>query len=215
MFSIPSCFFVVCKYTPRKIKVVDVVPDNSNETAIDNTVQQLQIDTNQQVEDNEIQSVQIKEDVEQTIETDHKTGNITEEQQIEKVPTTEVRTNELHECNKCGKFMTLKTLEYTHENTCSVKEPPPEPEKPTPKPKGRPKNEIVVEKLPPVKEEREVQDNKEVQVFAPEPRKSFEEMRKDRLRERVHQRTQRISNLFYRHFEYIKICFINDMIYKS
>jgi hypothetical protein len=45
-----------------------------------------------------------------------------------------------------------------------------------------------------------VQDNKEVQVFAPEPRKSFEEMRKDRLRERVQQRTQRISNLFLQAF---------------
>jgi hypothetical protein len=134
---------------PRKIKVVDVVPYNSNETAIDNTVQQLQIDTNQQVE-------QIKEDVEKTIET----GNITEGPQIEKVPTTRVRTTELHECNKCGKFMTLKTLKYTHENTCSVKEPPPEPEKPTPKPKGRPKKEIVVEKLPPIEDEKEVQEKK-------------------------------------------------------
>ena len=35
---------------PRQIKVVDVVPYNSNATDIDNTVQQLQIDTNQQVE---------------------------------------------------------------------------------------------------------------------------------------------------------------------
>ena len=93
--------------------------------------------------------------------------------------------------------MTLKTLKYTHENTCSVKEPAPEPKKPTPKPKGRPKKEIVVENhetLPPVEQ------NKEAQVFAPEPRKSFEELRKDRLRERVQQRTQRISNLFLQAF---------------
>ena len=45
---------------PRKIKVFNVVPDNSNETAIDNTVPQLQRDTNQQVE-------QIKEDVEKQL----------------------------------------------------------------------------------------------------------------------------------------------------
>ena len=53
-------FFVIYKNTPRNIKVLDVVPDNSNETPIDNTVQQLQIDTNQQVE-------QIKEDREKQL----------------------------------------------------------------------------------------------------------------------------------------------------
>ena len=42
---------------PRKIKVVEVVPDNSTETAIDDTVQPLQIDTDQAVEP-------IKEDIE-------------------------------------------------------------------------------------------------------------------------------------------------------
>ena len=116
---------------PHEIKVVDVVPDNSAETAIDNTVQQLQIDTDQPVEP-------IKEDIEKTIEP----VDIKEEQQIAILPTTTVRTNELHSCSKCGKFMTLKTLKYTHENTRSVgriPEPPPEPEKPTPKTKGRPK----------------------------------------------------------------------------
>ena len=105
---------------PREIKVVDVVPDSSIEKAIDNTVQQLQIDTDQPVEP-------IKEDIEKPIET----INIKEEQQIAIVPTTKVRTNELHACSKCGKFMTLKTLKYTHGNTCSVgriPEPPPEPE---------------------------------------------------------------------------------------
>ena len=53
--------------------------------------------------------------------------------------------------------MTLKTLKYTHENTRSVgriPEPPPEPEKPTPKTKGRPKKEIVVNKLPQIQEEK-------------------------------------------------------------
>ena len=42
---------------PRKIKVVDVVPDNSTEADIDDTVQPLQIDTDQPVEP-------IKEDIE-------------------------------------------------------------------------------------------------------------------------------------------------------
>ena len=99
--------------------------------------------------------------------------------------------------------MTLKTLKYTHENTCSVgriPEPPPEPEKPTPKTKGRPKKEIVLNILPKIQEEKQVEEKQEVQVFAPEPRQSFETIRNERLRERVQQRTQRISNLFSQAF---------------
>ena len=74
---------------PRKVKVVDIVPDN-NETVIDNTVQQLepipeenqQTDTKEQVEDNETQSDPVKEDIEKPTETDTKTEDIIEEQDI-------------------------------------------------------------------------------------------------------------------------------------
>ena len=45
---------------PRKIKVVDVVPDNSNEAAIDDTVQPLHIDTDQPFEP-------FKEEIEQIL----------------------------------------------------------------------------------------------------------------------------------------------------
>ena len=55
---------------------------------IDDTVQPLQIDTDQPVEP-------IKEDIEKTIET----VDIKEEQQIAILHTTKVRTNELHSCN--------------------------------------------------------------------------------------------------------------------
>ena len=73
---------------PRKIKVVDVLP----ETDIDDTVQQLDMDNDKPVEP-------IEEDIEKTIET----VNIKEDQHIAIVPTTKVRTNELHACGKCGK----------------------------------------------------------------------------------------------------------------
>ena len=79
-------------------------------------------------------------------------------------------------------------MKYTNENTCSVgriPEPPPEPEKPTPKTKGRPETEIVVNKRPQMQEEKEVGEKKEVQVFAPEPRQSFEAIRNERFREQV------------------------------
>ena len=66
--------------------------------------------------------------------------------------------------------------------------------------KGVLKTKIVVNKLPKKQEEKEVEEKKEVQVFAPEPRQSFETIRNERLRERVQQRTQRISNLFLQAF---------------
>ena len=190
---------------PRKVKVVDVVPDN-NDTNTDNTVHELepnpeenqQTDTKEQVEDNETQIEPVKEDVEKPTETDTKTevSGTAEEQDIEDLPKTKVRTNELHECPKCGKFMTLKTLKYTHEKTCGVYQPPPKPPKPKPKPKGRPKKQIVVEKI----EEQPVEQKKEVQVLAPEPVKSFEDMRRERLRQRVQQRTEKMHNLFLQAF---------------
>ena len=59
---------------PRKIKVVDVVPEN-NETIIDNTVHELepipeeneQTNTQEHVENNETQSDPVKEDFEKPI----------------------------------------------------------------------------------------------------------------------------------------------------
>ena len=72
---------------PRKVKVVDVVPDN-NDTNTDNTVHELepipeenqQTDTKEQVQDNETQSDPVKEDT--------NTKDIIEEQDIEEIPKT-------------------------------------------------------------------------------------------------------------------------------
>ena len=202
---------------PRKVKVVDVVPDN-NDTNTDNAVHELepireenqQTDTKEQVEDNETQSEirgaqstpirrgtdapssPVKENIEKPTETDTKTEDIVEED----VPKTKVRTNELHECPKCHKFMTLKTLKYTHEKTCGVYQPPPPKPKPKAKPKGRPKKQIVVEKI----EEQPVEQKKEAPEFTPEPVKSFEDMRRERLRQRVQQRNEKMHNLFLQAF---------------
>ena len=198
---------------PRKIKVVDVVSDNSNETVVDNTAQQLEpitennekTDTVEATTNDEVQSTETKEEVKPTVEVDKPV------EEVNKAPATKVRTNELHECLKCGKFMTLKTLKYTHEKTCGiVREPPPKTEKPAPKPRGRPKKENT----PAEAEEVEVEETpapepapqppkpapKPLPVLTPQPKKTFEEMRRERLRERVQQRTQRISNLFLQAF---------------
>jgi hypothetical protein len=192
---------------PRKIKVVDVVPDNDYETAIDSEVQQLELvqENNEQTDtidtpkNDEIQSV------EQTAEID---------KPVDEVPKTKIKTNELHECPKCGKFMTLKTLKYTHEKTCCIEKPEkPKKEKPEPKPRGRPKKESVQAEA----EDVEVEETqppepvprphkplpqllKPVPTSTPGPTKSFEEMRRERLRERVALRSERIQKLFSQAF---------------
>ena len=202
---------------PRKIKVVDVVPDNGYETAIDSEVQQLELvqENNEQTDtidtpkNDEIQSVEIKEGVEQTAEID---------KPVDEVPKTKIKTNELHECPKCGKFMTLKTLKYTHEKTCGiVREPPPKKEKPAPKPRGRPKKESVQVEAEDVEAEETQPPEpvpkvyfkphqplpqllKPVPTSTPGPTKTFEEMRRERLRERVALRSERIQKLFSQAF---------------
>ncbi len=216
---------------PRKIKVVDVVSDNSNETVVDNTVQQLEpIPENNEKTDtveamrgaestpirrgddaspcdapssattnDEVQSTETKEEVKPTVEVDKPTEEVSEA--VEELPKTKVRTNELHECPKCGKYVTLKSLKYTHQLTCGTEKPEKtKKEKPTPKPKGRPKKEITYAEAEEVEVEEPAEKSKPLPIITPQPIKSFEEMRRERLRERVQQRTQRISNLFLQAF---------------
>ena len=188
---------------PKKIKVVDVV---NNET-IDSTVEQPIIEKQEQINttvettpitDNETESTEIKEEDKPTAEDYTPIKEVNEKQKINDTDkTTKTRTQELHECPKCHKFMTLKTLKYVHQNTCPVKDPP------KPKAKGRPKK-IKYEK-PPNTPEESAQDTfipqpKQPPILNQTPVKSFEEMRKDRLIERVNKRKERISNLFLQAF---------------
>ena len=194
---------------PRKIKVVDVVDSDNNEAVGESAQQPELVQENNEQTDTvdaptnvEIQSAETKEEVKQTAETD---------KHVEEVGKTKVRTNELHECPKCGKFMTLKTLKYTHEKTCGiVRETPPKKEKPAPKPRGRPKKENT----PAEAEEVEVEETqppkpapqppkpapKLAPTLTPEPVKSFEELRRERLRERVKHRSENIHKLFLQAF---------------
>ena len=185
---------------PKKIKVVDVV---NNET-IDSTVEQPIIEKQDQINttvettpitDTETKSIEIKEEDKPTAEDDTPIEKVNGKQKINDTDkTTKTRTQELHECPKCHKFMTLKTLRYVHENTCPVKDTP------KPKAKGRPKKI-----KPPNTPEQSVQDTfvpqpKQAPMLNQTPVKSFEEVRKDRLIERVNLRKQRINNLFLQAF---------------
>ena len=113
---------------------------------------------------------------------------------------------------KCRKFMTLKTLKYTHENTCSVgriPEPQPKPDTQPLKQKGRPKKEILLNNIPKIQEEKETEEKQEVPVYEPEVpvyepevRKSIQTIRNERLKHSVQNRTQRISNLLWIRLNY-------------
>ena len=108
-------------------------------------------------------------------------------------PTKKIREQQLVQCQKCGKFVTPKTLKYTHGK------------------KSRPKkseikiNENVQEDKPvnpvPIQKEEEVrkppvQQQNTKPPIVKEVVKTFEEMRKDRLKERLRQREERNINLF-------------------
>ena len=186
---------------PKKIKVVDVV---NNDEAINNTIEQPIIEKQEQINatvettpitETETESTEVKEEDKPSAEDDKPIEEVNEKQQIKiEGKTTKTRTQELHECPKCHKFMTLKTLTYVHQNTCPVKDPP------KPKAKGRPKKI-----KPPNTPEQSLQDTfvtqpKQAPMLNQTPVKSFEELRKDRLIERVNQRREKINNLFLQAF---------------
>ena len=114
-------------------------------------------------------------------------------------PTKKIREQQLVQCQKCGKFVTPKTLKYTHGIKCG------EIKKSRPKESEIKINENAQEDNPtnpvPVQKEEEVrkppvpQQNTKPQIVK-EVVKTFEEMRKDRLKERLKQREERNINLF-------------------
>ena len=111
-------------------------------------------------------------------------------------PTKKIREQQLVQCEKCKKWVTPKTLKYTHGIKCG------EIKKSRPKKSEIKINENVQEQTPPspVQVQKEVKD-KQQPVQPPKPIvkdvvKTFEEMRKDRLKERLKQREERNINLF-------------------
>ena len=109
-----------------------------------------------------------------------------------------IREQKLIKCEKCGKFVTAKTLKYTHGIKCG------EVKKSRPKKSEIKINENVQEEKTPdsVPIQKVIKDTPQP-VPRPQPPKtivkevvkSYEEMRKDRLKERLKQREERNVNL--------------------
>ena len=133
----------------------------------------------------------------------------TSSKQQEQTPTEfceeikeKTRVQKLFECPKCKKMLTKKTLNYYHE--CTKND--------VPKAKRRPKKQIVLEEIAEEIPERKAPskasssssstdplpqaDIEDIEDIKPPVQKSYEELRKERLQQRIQQRTVKIQQLF-------------------
>ena len=131
----------------------------------------------------------------------------TSNKQQEQTPTEfceeikeKTRVQKLFECPKCKKMLTKKTLNYYHE--CTKND--------VPKAKRRPKKQIVLEEIAeepkqpdgqtvPLKRQTNQiveQGIKDIEDLNLPVQKTYEELRKERLQQRIQQRTVKIQQLF-------------------
>ena len=180
---------------PRKIKVLDITHENNENTPINDDVETVK------------EPEQIEEKQEETIEEPQETTTEQTQEQIQDTPTeivdkeetTKTREQQLRQCPKCQKWLTPKTLRYFHE--CTKND--------TVKAKRRPHKKIEdkdIEEPPPMPVKLMRQTNQPVEASTPKlPKRidytppvqiSYEDMRKQRIKERISQRAVKISNLF-------------------
>ena len=185
----------------RKIKVLDIIPENNENTPINDDVETVK------------ETEQIEEKQEEVIEKQPETITPEGQQKQEEVQetpteiveeTTKTREQQLRQCPKCMKWLTPKTLRYFHE--CTKND--------TVKAKRRPHKKIEVKDIediedttpPPMPVKLMRQTNQPVEPSTPKlPKRidytppvqiSYEDMRKQRIKERISQRAVKISNLF-------------------
>ena len=190
---------------PRKIKVLDIIPENNENTPINDDVEVVKqeepvVETEPKNEENVEEAI--------TEPTQEK------QEEIQQTPTeivddtTKTRQQELRQCPKCMKWLTPKTLKYFHE--CTKND--------TVKAKRRPpKKKIEVKDIEdineddqppiPVKLVRQTNIVKQGEKFlkslstdkidyTPPVEISYEDMRRDRIKQRIQQRAIKMSNLF-------------------
>ena len=184
-----------------KIKIVDVVDkdvknDDDYAVTVDEVKENEIPDKNEPFETAEEATAIVEEKNEGTTEEVSLNTNAAE-------PTKKIREQQLIQCEKCNKWVTPKTMKYTHHLKCGEVK----------KSKGgrKPKKseikitEIVQEDTPPILEPTEtVKEVKKPIEPKPQPPKTivkevvktFEELRKERLIVRLKQREERNVNLF-------------------
>ena len=179
----------------RKIKVLDITHENNENIPINDDVEAVK------------ETEPIEEKQEETVEEPQETTTEQTQEEIQETPTeivnkeetTKTREQQLRQCPKCMKWLTPKTLRYFHE--CTKND--------TVKAKRRPHKKIEVkdiEEQPPMPVKLVRQTNQPVEASTPKlPKRidytppvqiSYEDMRKQRIKERISQRAVKISNLF-------------------
>ena len=193
---------------PRKIKVLDITPENNENTPINDDVEAVK-ETEPIEEKQEKQEEKVEEIV--TDPTQEK------QEQIQETPTeiidkeeetTKTREQQLRQCPKCLKWLTPKTLKYFHE--CTKND--------TVKAKRRPKKVIEVKDIevkdiedpPPMPVKLMRQTNQIVEQgekflkslntdkidYTPPVEVSYEDMRRERIKQRIQQRSVKMTSLF-------------------
>ena len=204
---------------PRKIKVLDIIPENNENTHINDDVEAVK-----ETEPVEEKQEKQEEIVEEPQETTTPEGQQTQEE-VQETPTeivdkeeetTKTREQQLRQCPKCMKWLTLKTLKYFHE--CTKND--------TVKAKRRPKKieakkndnarptfevkDIEDTEPPPIPVKLLRQTNQIVEQgekflkslntdkidYKPPVEVSYEDMRKERIKERIQQRSIKMTSLF-------------------
>ena len=185
---------------PKKtIKVLDVIPEVNENTPINADVEA--VNEPEQVIETEVKSDEKVEELPKE-QTEEKTIE-TAVEETKPQETKQIRKQELHQCPKCQKWLTKKTLTYFHE--CTKND--------TVKAKRRPKKEVIVKDIePPPPSPKELSPIPErtpspkpppqpklvrqVNHYTPPVEVSYEDMRKERIKQRIQQRTVKIQSLF-------------------
>ena len=192
---------------PRKIKILNIIPEDNENEATNDEIKEVNepepiIESNENIEkQTEKTPKPVEENIKETPEA--------VEENIKETPTEiaqeeqkNVRIQELVKCPDCGKNMTKKTLRYFHPKVC--------PKKQTNKTEVKGKKEKIkvqdIEEIPVevplVRQTNSVPDEpltpkipKKID-YTPPVEVTYEDMRKQRLKARMEQRTIKIQNLF-------------------
>ena len=186
---------------PRKIKVLDIIPENNENTPINDDVETVK--ETEQIEEKQEEVIEKPQEI--TTEQTQEEIQETPTEIVDKEETTKTREQQLRQCPKCLKWLTPKTLRYFHE--CTKND--------TVKAKRRPHKKVIevkdievkdIEELPPMPVKLVRQTNQIVEPSTPKlPKKidytppvevSYEDMRRDRIKQRIQQRSIKMTSLF-------------------
>ena len=182
---------------PRKIKVSDITPENNEKDPVNDEVEVVK-ELEPIVEEEVKQEEKVEETPQEIAQETPQPEGQTPTEIVEEV--TKTRKQELKQCPKCKKWLTAKTLFYFHE--CTKND--------VPKAKRRPKK-VIVQDIEDIEDYSVVKTTTKTTSGYVEPKTprmpkqidytpkieiSYEDMRRERIKQRIEQRSVKIKNLF-------------------